>query len=87
MRVVFSEQAFAEYIEWSVRDKALYRKINELIKDILRNGMMKGIGKPEPLKHRKGFSRRIDDEHRLVYLGDENQDLVILSCEGHYKDS
>jgi len=54
--------------------------------DIQRNGFMIGIGKPEPLKSRKAFSRRIDDANRLVYLGDSEQNLVILSCKGHYED-
>lgn len=62
------------------------KKINELIKDINRNGLSIGIGKPEPLKHRKAWSRRITKEHRLVYNLNENQDLVILSCKGHYED-
>ena len=45
---------------------------------------MTGIGKPEPLKHIKGYSRRIDEVNRLVYDSDENQNLRILSCKGHY---
>ena len=44
---------------------------------------MKGIGKPESLKGRKAYSRRIDDGNRLIYIGDENRNLVILSCKGH----
>jgi toxin YoeB len=48
--------------------------------------MMKGIGKPEVLKNQKGFSRRINEEHRLVYVGDENRNLRILSCKYHYDD-
>ena len=45
----------------------MVKRINELIKDIDRNGPLTGIGKPEPLKHRKACSRRITDEHRLIY--------------------
>ena len=47
---------------------------------------MKGIGKPEALRGEKGYSRRIDERHRLVYTGDEKQNLRILSCKGHYED-
>lgn len=73
-------------MEWQIEDKKTAKRINELIKDIQRNGFMGGIGKPEVLKHRKAYSRRIDDSNRLVYIGDENQNLRILSCKGHYDD-
>jgi toxin YoeB len=46
---------------------------------------MKGIGKPEPLKHMKAYSRHIDDANRLVYSADENQNLLIIACKGHYQ--
>lgn len=82
----FSDEAWEEYTEWQLKDKAIVRKINELIKDINRNGLSKGIGKPEPLKFRKAWSRRIDHEHRLVYNFDENKNLIIISCKGHYED-
>lgn len=62
-------------------------RINELIKDINRNGSNQGIGKPEPLKYRKAWSRRITQEHRLVYNFDENKKLIILSCKGHYENN
>jgi toxin YoeB len=45
-----------------------------------------GAGKPEPLRHRKAWSRRIAQEHRLVYNFDENKNLIIYSCRGHYED-
>jgi toxin YoeB len=86
MKVVFTETAIKEYLEWQNQDKKTLKKINELIKDIQRNGLSVGIGKPEPLKHIKAFSRKIDDANRLVYIGNENQDLEIISCEGHYED-
>jgi toxin YoeB len=82
--IIFSPQAFKEYIEWLEEDKKGFKKINELIKDIQRNGLMNGIGKPEPLKHIKGYSRHIDHENRLIYSCDEAQNLHILSCKGHY---
>ena len=62
------------------------KKINSLLADIQRNGVMQGIGKPEPLKHRSGYSRRIDESNRLIYELDELQNIVILSCKGHYED-
>jgi toxin YoeB len=86
MKVTFTELGLSEYIEWQTEDRKTLRRINELIRSIQRDGFMKGIGKPEPLKGRKGYSRRIDDGNRLAYTGDENRNLVILSCKGHYED-
>ena len=82
--LIFTPQAFKEYLEWQAEDKRTFKKINELIRDIQRNGFSSGIGKPEPLKYIKGYSRRIDEVNRLVYTGDEKQNLRILSCKGHY---
>ncbi|MCL2101654.1 MAG: Txe/YoeB family addiction module toxin [Fibromonadales bacterium] len=84
MKVGFTEAALKEYFAWQDQDKKTLKRINKLIIDIQRNGFLKGIGKPEPLKHRKGFSRQIDDENRLVYDGTENRDLEIIACKGHY---
>ncbi|MDR3013671.1 MAG: Txe/YoeB family addiction module toxin [Chitinispirillales bacterium] len=86
MRVTFTESGFKEYIEWQQEDKKTLKRINELIKSIQRDGFMKGIGKPEALKGRKECSRRIDDTNRLVYTGDRDMNLVIVSCKGHYED-
>ena len=86
MNNIFSEEAWDEYIEWQIKDKTMVRKINELIKDINRNGISNVKGKPEPLKYRKAWSTRITQEHRLVYNFDENKNLVIISCKGHYED-
>lgn len=69
------------------RNIAIAKKIVELTKDISKNGLLNGLGKPERLRHYKKaiYSRRITDEHRLVY--DVFDDTVrVLSCEGHYKD-
>ena len=86
MNITFSEKAWNEYTDWQKEDKKIVVKINSLIKDIQRNGMLVGIGQPELLKH--GFSglysRRITQEHRLVYALDENENLVIVKCKGHY---
>lgn len=86
MNIVFTETAWEQYTEWqnNKSDRTILRKINDLIKDIQRNGLLKGIGKPELLKHRKACSRRITDEHRLVYNMDDNHNLIIYSCKGHY---
>ena len=86
MRVMFTEEAWKEYMAWQTEDKKTLSKINKLIHDIQRNGFMKGIDKPEALKHRKGYSRRIDDANRLEYEGNSEKDLVIISCKGHYID-
>lgn len=66
--------------------KKIVKRINELIKSIDRDGLLEGIGKPEPLKYRKVCSRRITDEHRLTYNFDSNQNLIIYSCKFHYED-
>ena len=71
------------YID-NLKIKKTLKRINELIKDIERNGVLNGIGKPEALKYRKGFSRRIDETNKLVYAIDENGVLWIISCRGHY---
>lgn len=85
MNKVWSDEAADEYGYWKQQDRKTLVKINELIKDIERNGASKGIGKPEPLKHEKAWSRRIDSFNRLVYdvVGGE---LRIYSCKGHYDD-
>lgn len=76
--------AWNDYLYWQANDKRLLRRINELIRDMVRNPF-EGIGKPEKLKgNLSGFlSRRIDSEHRLVYVVDEKV-IYIISCKGHY---
>lgn len=86
MNIIFSSTAWSQYVEWQHIDKSTIKKINELIKDIQRNGLSSGIGKPEPLKYRKAWSRRINHEHRLVYNLDENKNIVVIACKGHYQD-
>jgi toxin YoeB len=82
--LVFTPQAFKEYLEWFTEDKKTFKKINDLVKDIQRNGLTEGTGKPESLKHIKGYSRHIDHTNRLIYTSDESHNLHILSCKGHY---
>jgi toxin YoeB len=82
----FTALGFEHYIYWQTQDKKTLNKINKLMEDIKRNGLMKGMGKPKPLKHRSGYSRRIDEVNRLVYDIDELQNIKIISCKGHYDD-
>lgn len=86
MNIVFTPTAWEQYMEWQKEDKKVVKRINELIKDITRNGILSGIGKPEVLKHRKACSRRITEKDRLVYNMDENQNLIIFSCKYHYEE-
>lgn len=84
MRLVFTPNGWADYTHWLSADRAKLKRINRLIDDALRDPT-EGIGKPEPLKHVLAgtWSRRIDSEHRLVYLTDHD-DLVILAARFHY---
>jgi len=80
----FTEIAFNQYIEWQAIDKGMYAKINKLIIETIRTPFS-GTGKPEPLKHEfKGYwSRRINQEHRLIYRV-EDDFIKIISCKLHY---
>jgi toxin YoeB len=84
VRLIWSEKSWEEYIRWQSTDKKTLKKINSLIKDIKRDPFM-GIGKPEPLKYELAgcWSRRITDEHRLVYMVEE-ESVSIVSCRYHY---
>lgn len=82
----FTAQGFEDYIYWQTQDRKTLKKINALLEDIRRNGALTGIGKPEKLKNRPEYSRRIDDCNRLVYDINEKQDIRIISCRGHYED-
>jgi len=84
MNKLWTDDGWADYLYSQSQDKKTLKRINELIKDIERNGVLNGISKPESLKYRKGFSRRIDETNRLVYAIDENGVLWIISCRGHY---
>lgn len=85
MNKVWTDRAWADYLYWQFQDKKIIKKINELVKDIERNGVSNGIGHPEPLKYRKVWSRHIDYGNRLVYnIVDGN--LWIIACKGHYED-
>lgn len=82
----FTKVGFEHYMYWQTQDRKTLKKINDLLEDIQKNGLMKGIGKPEPLKYRPGYSRRIDDKNRLVYEIDELKNIRIISCKGHYEE-
>jgi len=87
MRKTWTDQGWEDYLYWQMQDKKTLRKINDLIRDVERNGLMSGIGKPEPLKNDlQGFySRRIDDRNRLVYNQSADGSLCIIACRGHYE--
>jgi toxin YoeB len=84
MNILFSKLAWEDYLYWQKNDRQMLKRINELIKDILRNPY-EGLGKPESLRFGlTGYwSRRIDQEHRLVYKI-EGQSIVIVQCRYHY---
>lgn len=84
MKLVFSEQAWDDYLYWQKTDKKLLERINTIIKDISRSPFV-GIGKPEPLKNALSgyWSRRINDEHRIVYkISDDS--MLIAQLRFHY---
>ena len=84
MNLIFSDQAWEDYQYWYETDKKMIRRINELLKAIRRNPHS-GIGKPEPLRHALAgwWSRRIDQEHRLVYRVSE-QGILLAQMRFHY---
>lgn len=84
MNLTFAPKAWDSYLYWQKTDKAIVKRINALIKDIQRSPF-EGIGKPEPLKHAlSGFwSRRINDEHRIVYKVTEDN-ILIAQLRYHY---
>jgi len=86
MNLDFTPQAWEDYIYWQQHDKKTLKKLNALIKDVLRHPY-EGIGKPEALKgDLSGFwSRRIDGKHRIVYRIAEDR-CQIVQCRGHYGD-
>ncbi|EGV16550.1 Txe/YoeB family addiction module toxin [Thiocapsa marina] len=84
MRLVFSERAWEDYLYWQGADRKILLRINRLIGDIQR-APFAGLGKPEPLKHGLAgyWSRRINDEHRLVYKVEEHT-LLLAQLRYHY---
>jgi toxin YoeB len=84
MRIVFSSQAWGDYLHWQQADRKVLKRINDLIKEITRTPFQ-GMGKPEPLRHALAgyWSRRIDHEHRLVYKV-EGHAVFIAQARYHY---
>ena len=83
-KIAFEASAFEDFTTWAAADKRIHAKIVELIRDIQRSPFT-GLGKPEPLKHelRGYWSRRITDEHRLVYKVTDDA-IAIVACKYHY---
>ena len=84
MKLIFDDKAWDDYLEWQKTDMRMVKRINILIRDIMRDPF-DGIGKPEPLKYAlAGFwSRRIDEEHRIVYRVTDDS-LQIAQLKYHY---
>ena len=84
MKVTFSDDGWEDYLYWQAEDRKILKRINQLIEDISRNGN-DGIGKPEPLRHEWAgwWSRRITQEHRLVYRVVSDH-VEIAVCRFHY---
>lgn len=86
MNKAWQDDAWNDYLYWQTQDKKTLRKINNLLKDIDRNGY-EGLGKPEPLvgDFSGYWSRRIDTKNRIVYKIENNQ-IIIVQCGSHYRD-
>lgn len=86
MNKIWHDYAWDDYMYWQTKDKKTLRRINQLIKDIERNGN-EGIGKPEPLKNNLSgwWSRRIDSKNRIVYRIN-NDKIEIAQCGSHYRE-
>ena len=86
MPKIWDDAAWEDYLYWQTQDKKTLKRINQLLQDIERNGH-RGIGKPEPLRHKSQgwWSRRIDEEHRLIYRIEENGLVQIAFCRTHYE--
>ena len=84
MELVWLEKSWEEYCIWQTQDNKIVKRINAIIKDILRKPY-EGIAKPEPLKFSLSgyWSRRIDAVNRIVY-GVKGERIIIVSCKGHY---
>lgn len=84
MKYTFVDESWEDYLYWQKTDKKMMTKINHLLKDISKSPFS-GLVKPEPLKYKyKGFwSRRIDDEHRLIYQVNDDE-ILIAKCRFHY---
>ena len=86
MKLLWEDRAWSDYLYWQTQDKKTLKRINALIKDILRSPYQ-GIGKPEPLRENLSgwWSRRIDETNRIVYY-EQGEIVYIISCLGHDVD-
>ena len=86
MKLLWEDRAWSDYLYWQTQDKKTLKRINALIKDILRSPYQ-GIGKPEPLRGNLSgwWSRRIDETNRIVYY-EQGEVIYIISCLGYYDD-
>ena len=86
MKLLWEDRAWSDYLYWQTQDKKTLKRINALIKDILRSPYQ-GIGKPEPLRGNLSgwWSRRIDETNRIVYY-EQGDVIYIISCLGHCDD-
>ena len=84
MLLAWHMNGWEDYVSWQRDDKRIVKRINQLIEDVLRHPT-EGLGKPEPLKHELSgaWSRRITEEHRLVYYFDQ-ETVTIMACIHHY---
>ena len=84
MKILFSSQAWDDYLYWQQTDRKTLKRVNDLIREIVQSPFA-GVGKPEPLRHALAgyWSRRIDDEHRLVYKSDGDA-VIIAQARYHY---
>jgi toxin YoeB len=84
VRIVFTPHGWEDYLHWQATDRSTLKRVNRLLEDMTRDPF-DGIGKPEQLRHALAgaWSRRIDQEHRLVYLVD-GDDLIVLQARYHY---
>lgn len=83
--IIWSDEAWEDYLYWQTQDKKTLKRINALIKDIARGGVLEGLGKPEALTGdlRGEYSRRIDERNRLVYHMEDGR-ICIAACRTHY---
>lgn len=84
MKLIFAEQAWQDYLYWQRQDRRIVKRINELVEDAMREPFA-GIGKPEPLRHALSgyWSRRITEEHRMVYKSEKDA-LFVAQLRYHY---
>ena len=85
MKLRWADEAWADYLRWRIEDRPVFNRINRLVK-ALETDPFRGIGKPEPLRHQLAgcWSRRITEEHRLVYQVAGGQ-IHVISCRYHYR--